>query len=139
MSAFDHGTAIGFLQRTSPRSRLSISLPLSHDCLQLLLLVSFVFPSSSACCLTVPFRNRTFLGRINSFKGTSKFGVQTNLDQPPGLLHLMKDHINSKLMIDLPCFEGDSAHTISLSLASLTERNDVCQTRDSQVSSCQNA
>ncbi|GAA5949875.1 hypothetical protein JCM3765_007720 [Sporobolomyces pararoseus] len=36
----------------------------------------------------------TFLGRINSFKGTSKFGVQTNLDQPPGLLHLMKDHIN---------------------------------------------
>ncbi|GAA5923255.1 DNA-directed DNA polymerase [Sporobolomyces koalae] len=36
----------------------------------------------------------TFLGRINSFKGTSKFGVQINLDQPPGLLHLMKDHIN---------------------------------------------
>ncbi|GAA5899314.1 DNA-directed DNA polymerase [Sporobolomyces salmoneus] len=36
----------------------------------------------------------TFLGRVNSFKGTSKFGVQTNLDQPPGLLHLMKDHIN---------------------------------------------
>ncbi|GAA6061348.1 hypothetical protein JCM10212_004829 [Sporobolomyces blumeae] len=36
----------------------------------------------------------TFLGRVNSFKGTSKFGVQTTLDQPPGLLHLMKDHIN---------------------------------------------
>ncbi|GAA6018210.1 hypothetical protein JCM11491_005634 [Sporobolomyces phaffii] len=36
----------------------------------------------------------TFLGRVNSFKGTTKFGVQTNLDQPPGLLHLLKDEIN---------------------------------------------
>ncbi|GAA5888955.1 hypothetical protein JCM16303_004683 [Sporobolomyces ruberrimus] len=36
----------------------------------------------------------TFLGRVNAFKGTSKFGVQTSLDQPPGLLHLLKDEIN---------------------------------------------
>ncbi|GAA5897069.1 hypothetical protein JCM5296_004286 [Sporobolomyces johnsonii] len=36
----------------------------------------------------------TFLGRVDSFKGTNKFGVTPSLDHPEGLLYLMKDHIN---------------------------------------------
>ncbi|CEQ38813.1 SPOSA6832_00268 [Sporobolomyces salmonicolor] len=36
----------------------------------------------------------TFLGRVDSFKGTNKFGVMPSLEHPEGLLYLMQDHIN---------------------------------------------
>ncbi|KAK4054930.1 DNA polymerase zeta [Microbotryomycetes sp. JL201] len=35
----------------------------------------------------------TCLGRVEPFKGTTKFGT-SNLEHPPGLIELLKDHIN---------------------------------------------